>query len=194
MASARAFDAAATTAKGDASSLRSVATAAVAGTVAAFAFRSLPFGPGALIASFVAGVLVVIAAIDLERRVIPNRIVLPATAIVLVARIASSPGRTLEWTAAAVLAAVVLLLPRLRNPAAMGMGDVKLAMLIGVALGWSAFLALAIGFACVLPAAVVLVARRGLRARKTPIPLGPFLAAGALFVLFASNVTGSPTG
>jgi prepilin signal peptidase PulO-like enzyme (type II secretory pathway) len=194
LASARAINVAPATAKGYAPSLRSVVVAAVAGTVAAFAFRSLPFGPSALIASFAAAVLVVVAATDLELRLIPNRIVLPATAILLVARIASSPGRTLEWTAAAVLAAVVLLLPRLRNPAAMGMGDVKLAMLIGVALGWSVFLALAVAFASVLPVAVVLVARRGLAARKTPIPFGPFLAAGALFVLFASNVTGSPTG
>jgi leader peptidase (prepilin peptidase)/N-methyltransferase len=182
------------TSKGDAPSLRAVAVAAVAGTVAAFAFRSLPFGPSALIASFAAAVLVVVAATDLERRIIPNRIVLPATAILLVARIAVSPGRTLEWTAAAVLAAVVLLLPRLRNPAAMGMGDVKLALLIGVALGWSVFLALAIGFACIVPVAVFLIARRGLAARTTPIPLGPFLALGALFVLFTPYLTGSPTG
>jgi leader peptidase (prepilin peptidase)/N-methyltransferase len=165
--------------------------APVAFVVAAVAFASFPFGPTAFIAGFLAGVLVVVAQTDLERRIIPNRIVLPATAIVLVARIAFFPGRTLEWTAAALLAGAVMFLPRIHNPAAMGMGDVKLAMLIGAALGWSAFVALPVAFACVVPVGLFLVARKGLAARKTPLPFGPFLALGGLVVVFIPYLTGS---
>ncbi len=163
-----------------------------AGTVAALAFRSLPYGPTAAIAGFLAGVLVVIAATDIERRIIPNQIVLPAIAIVLIARIAFFPARTLEWTAAALLAAAVLMLPRLRNPAAMGMGDVKLAMLIGAALGWGAFVALAVAFLSSLPVAAVLLVRRGRAAREAALPFGPFLAVGALLVVFTPYLTGTP--
>jgi leader peptidase (prepilin peptidase)/N-methyltransferase len=170
------------------------AVAPVAAGVAGLAFVSLPFGPTAFIAAFLSGVLVVVAAIDLERRIIPNRIVLPAMAVMLIARVAFSPGRTLEWFAATLIAGAVLLLPRIANPAAMGMGDVKLAMLIGAALGWGVLVALPVAFACVLPVALFVVASRGAAARKTPLPFGPFMALGALFVVFIPYVFGSTAG
>jgi leader peptidase (prepilin peptidase) / N-methyltransferase len=155
-----------------------------AGAAAARAFAALPAGMTALVGAFLAAVLVVLAAIDLERRIIPNRIVLPALAIVLVARMSASPGRTGEWIGAAGLAIVVLMLPRLIDPAAIGMGDVKLAALIGAALGWTGLIALAVGFASTLPVAGYVIAKRGIAARKTALPLGPFLAFGALILMF----------
>jgi prepilin signal peptidase PulO-like enzyme (type II secretory pathway) len=179
-------------AAGGASLRHPAAVAPLTVAVAAAAFAAFPLGPSAFIAGFLAAVLVVVAAIDIERRIIPNRIVMPATAIVLVVRLAFFPGRALEWAGAAVLAGLLLLLPRLRNAAAMGMGDVKLAILIGAALGWGAFVALPVAFACIVPAAVFVVARGGLAARKAPLPFGPFLALGALFVLFIPYLTGSP--
>ena len=69
-------------------------TALVAIAVAAIAFASYPTGARSALAAFFAAVLVVLSAIDLERRIIPNRIVLPATVIVLIAHIAITPGRT----------------------------------------------------------------------------------------------------
>lgn len=146
----------------------------------------------AVVGAFLAAVLVVLAAIDIERRIIPNRIVLPATAIVLVARISESPTRAGEWLGAALLAGALLALPRLRNPAAIGMGDVKLAALIGAALGWGAFVALAIGFVATIPVAAFLVVQRGPAARKIPLPLAPFLALGALIVMFIPYGAGLP--
>jgi len=135
-------------------------------------------------------VLVAIAAIDIQRRIIPNRIVLPATAIVLVARIISLPHRAPEFVLAAVAAAVVLMLPNLFNRSAMGMGDVKLCLLLGAALGWAAFTAILVAFLAAGPFAALTLIRGGRSARKASIPLGPFLAFGALAILLIPRLVG----
>jgi leader peptidase (prepilin peptidase)/N-methyltransferase len=171
------------------SSSRAQAVAVVA--LSALAFAVLPLDR-AIVAAFVAGVLVVVSAIDLERRVIPNRIVLPAAAAVLVAQIALFPGQALEWTLAPLLAALFLIGPRLINRASIGMGDVKLALLLGAALGWGVFSALIVAFLCTFPVALVTLMRGGAQARKTTIALGPFLSLGALVILFAPHISGLP--
>jgi leader peptidase (prepilin peptidase)/N-methyltransferase len=140
-------------------------------------------GEGAVAACF-AVVLVVLAAIDLERRIIPNRIVVPAAMLILIAQIALNPDRALEWTAAALGAALFLFLPLLVYPNGMGMGDVKLALLLGVGLGWAIVPALVVGLLAAFVVALVVLARGGLAARKTALPFGPFLALGALVALF----------
>jgi len=136
------------------------------------------------IEAFVAVVLVVISAIDIERRVIPNRIVLPATAIVLALQVALFPEDTVEWIVAAVGAAGFLLVVLLAYPPGMGMGDVKLALLLGASLGWLVGAALLLGFVAAAVAGLGLMARYGLRARKRTMPFGPFLALGAIVALF----------
>jgi leader peptidase (prepilin peptidase)/N-methyltransferase len=137
-----------------------------------------------LVLAFFAAVLVVLALIDLRTRRLPNRIVLPATALVLTAQIALAPDRALEWTLASAGAFTFLLVAALINPAGMGMGDVKLALLLGAALGWAVAPALFIGLSAAALAGVVLIVRGGWAARKTAIPLGPFLAAGGIAALF----------
>ncbi len=143
-----------------------------------------------LIAAFMAVVLVVLGATDLERRIIPNRIVLPATAIVLVARIAVSPGRSLEWVLSALGAAVVLFLPNLINSSAIGMGDVKLGLFLGAGLGVAVVGALIVGFLSIFPVALWTLIRKGMAARKAALPLGPFLAFGGLVVLIVPALFG----
>ncbi len=128
--------------------------------------------------------LVVISAIDIERRVIPNRIVLPATAIVLALQVALFPEDTVEWIVAAAGAAGFLLVVLLAYPPGMGMGDVKLALLLGASLGWLVGAALLLGFVAAAVAGLGLMARYGLRARKRTMPFGPFLALGAIVALF----------
>lgn len=164
----------------------------------AAAFASLALishaGADALIAAFMAAVLIVVAATDIERRIIPNRIVLPASAILLLAQVALFPNRAQEWVLAGLLAAVVLAIPPLLGRRWMGMGDAKLALLIGVGLGWGVFGAVLIAFLCVFPVALLLLLLRGgLAARKTTIPFGPFLSLGALIVLFGPHLAGLPT-
>jgi prepilin signal peptidase PulO-like enzyme (type II secretory pathway) len=69
----------------------------------------------------------------------------------------------------------------------MGMGDVKLALLIGALLGKTTPVGMMLGLLLALAPSVVLLARRGVQARKVAIPFAPFLAAGAVIALFAGG-------
>ena len=141
---------------------------------------------GIIGAGFVA-VLVILAAIDIELRVIPNRIVLPAAAAVLMLQIAFFPDDALEWLAASLGAALFLLVPALVFPSGMGMGDVKLALLLGAMLGLDVIPAMLVGFLSLWPVAIYLIATQGWEARKEKVPLGPALAFGGILVLLLSG-------
>jgi leader peptidase (prepilin peptidase) / N-methyltransferase len=129
--------------------------------------------------------LVVISAIDIERRIVPNRIVLPATVVVLALQELWKPS--LEWPVAGLGAALFLFLAALAYPAGMGMGDVKLALLLGVAVGRSVPFALFFAMIAALVPSAVLFARHGMAARKMGIPFAPFLALGGVVALFFGN-------
>ena len=130
-------------------------------------------------------VLVAISRVDLERRIIPNRIVVPAWIAVLLAHLAIHPGHWLEWLVASFGAGIFFLVVALVNPGGLGMGDVKLALLLGAALGLDVVPALAIGSFAAALWGVVLLVRHGAAARKQAMPLGPFLAFGAVLMLLA---------
>ena len=157
--------------------------------VVALAFAILPLDR-AVVAALTGATLVVLSATDLERGTIPNRIVLPAAVIVLAAQIALFPDRAAEWVLAAILSAFVLMLPQLMGRSWMGMGDVKLGLLLGAALGWAVIGAVLLAFVCVFPVALLVLLRGGIAARKTTIPFGPFLALGALIILFGPQLAG----
>jgi leader peptidase (prepilin peptidase)/N-methyltransferase len=126
---------------------------------------------------------VALSFIDVRTRRLPNRIVLPAAAAVLAAHVAIAPDRALEWVVAALGAFGLLLVAALAYPGGLGMGDVKLALLLGAALGWAVGAALVIGFAAAGLVGVLMIARSGWSARRAALPLGPFLALGALAAL-----------
>lgn len=149
----------------------------IAGCVLAFGLTA-----EALVASFVCAVLVAISAIDFEHHIIPNRIVVPAAALVLVANTALHPSP--RWALGALGAAGFLFAAALAYPAGMGMGDVKLALLMGAALGKTVGVALMAGMLAAMVPSLVLMARHGTKARKMKIPFGPFLAIGAVVALF----------
>jgi leader peptidase (prepilin peptidase)/N-methyltransferase len=136
----------------------------------------------AAIAAFFCAVLVAVSAIDLEHRIIPNRIVLPATVVVLVANTARDLSP--EWAIAALAGSGFLLAAALVYPAGMGMGDVKLALLMGAALGRTVSAALMVGMLAAMVPSLVLFAKHGSKARKMGIPFGPFLAIGSVVALF----------
>ena len=142
------------------------------------------------IPGFMAVVLVVIGATDLERRIIPNRVVLPSTAVVLLARIAVTPSHAPEYVLAALGAGLAFLIPNLISTSLMGMGDVKLAVFLGAGLGLSVVGAVTVAFASVFPFAVGTLLRGGLAARKSTLPFGPFLAFGALVILIVPRLVG----
>jgi len=129
--------------------------------------------------------LVVVTATDLERRIVPNRVVLPAAAAVLALQTVSHPSP--EWAIGAAGAAGFLFLAALAYPGGMGMGDVKLALLIGALLGATTPVGIMLGLLLALIPSVVLLARHGTGARKFGIPFAPFLAAGAVVALFAGE-------
>ena len=139
----------------------------------------------ALVAAFFCAVLVAVSATDLEHRIIPNRIVVPAAAVVLAAQTALHPSP--EWALGALGAAGFLFVAALVYPAGMGMGDVKLALVMGAMLGRTVTVALMVGMVAALVPSLVLFARHGARARKMGIPLGPFLALGSVVALFAGH-------
>ena len=139
----------------------------------------------ALAAAIFCIALVAVSATDLEARVVPNTIVLPAAAIVLALQLARDPS--IEWPVAGFGAALFLFLAALAYPRGMGMGDVKLALLLGVGVGWRVPLALFAGMVFAIVPSIVLFARHGSAARKMGIPFAPFLALGALLALFAGG-------
>ena len=128
-------------------------------------------------------VLVVISRHDIERRIIPNRIVVPAWLGVLLAHLALHPEHWIEWLTASFGAGLFFLVVALVYPAGLGMGDVKLALFLGAAIGWTVVTALLLGTLAAGLVAAVMLLKEGSAARKRAIPLGPFLAAGAIVVL-----------
>ncbi len=138
----------------------------------------------ALVAAYFCAVLVALSAIDVERRILPNAIVLPSFVLVLSAQIALHPDQTHEWVLGALGASLFLFAALLAYPKGMGMGDVKLALLLGAMLGKLVGVGLMLGMLAAMVLAVVLMARHGAAARKMAIPFGPFLAFGAIVALF----------
>jgi leader peptidase (prepilin peptidase)/N-methyltransferase len=134
------------------------------------------------VAAVFCAVLVAVTATDLTHRIIPNRIVLPAAVVILAAQTALDLSP--QWTLGALGASGFLFLAVLAYPAGMGMGDVKLALVMGAALGKAVPVALMLGMLSALVPAVILLARHGSAARKMGIPFGPFLALGSVIALF----------
>jgi leader peptidase (prepilin peptidase) / N-methyltransferase len=136
-----------------------------------------------LLASCVVAVLAVLSWYDLRRRIIPNRIVLPAWVGVLGAQSALHPDDWQQWLIASGATAGAFLVAALFYPAGLGMGDVKLVGLIGAALGYAVLTGLFVGTMLAAVFAAGLLLREGTAARKATLPYGPFLAAGAVAAL-----------
>jgi leader peptidase (prepilin peptidase) / N-methyltransferase len=164
-----------------------LSVAFASGALAAGCFARFGISGHAVVGAIFAVALVLLTAIDLDRRLLPNVIVLPTLAVVLILQIAFYPDRTLEWVLAALAAAVFFIIPMLVYPAGMGMGDVKLAALLGAALGKAVAAAIFAGLLAAGAVALVVLAREGFGARKKAIAFGPFLAFGGLLVLFLSG-------
>ena len=139
----------------------------------------------ALIAAVASVVLTVLAAIDIEHRILPNRIILPATVVVLALQLIFFPGDALQWLLAGLAAAAFLAAPLIFRRDAMGMGDIKLAVLLGTIVGWDVFGAIVVGCFAIVPIALWMRVRQG-SIKGATLPFGPFLAFGTLVILFTS--------
>lgn len=154
--------------------------AAVAAAILALVVLGL--GSRGVVAACFLGALGALAVIDFQTHLLPNRIVVPAAALVLALQLALFPGDAVEWIAAALGCFVVLLLIALAKPGGIGMGDAKLGLLLGAGLGADVTMALVLGCLALWPFAVYLLLRDGADARKAVLPLGPALALGAAVI------------
>jgi prepilin signal peptidase PulO-like enzyme (type II secretory pathway) len=136
----------------------------------------------ALVGAAGCAVVVAVSVTDLERRIIPNRIVLPALGAAIVVQTARDPS--VEWAVSAVAAGGVFLVLALIHPAGLGMGDVKLAAFLGGWLGKSVVVGLFAGSVLSLVPALGVLLLRGSAGRKVGLPFAPFLAAGGVIALF----------
>jgi leader peptidase (prepilin peptidase)/N-methyltransferase len=128
--------------------------------------------------------LVLLTAVDLRHRLLPNLIVLPAAGVVAVIVAVSNPGDFVGHAVAGAIFAGVLLVAVLVFPPGLGMGDVKLALLIGVALGARTGAAALVTALASFAVAVVMLVLEGRAALRRSIAFGPLLAAGGLVAYF----------
>jgi leader peptidase (prepilin peptidase) / N-methyltransferase len=132
--------------------------------------------------------VVPVALIDLEYRIIPNRITATGALLAIAIGLALDPAGEPERLLAGLAAGGFLLAAALAYPGGMGMGDVKLAAALGLCLGSAVAPALLIALVAGVSAGVVVIARKGTHeGRKTAVPFGPFLALGALVAIFVGS-------
>jgi leader peptidase (prepilin peptidase)/N-methyltransferase len=124
-------------------------------------------------------VLIAVTFIDLEHKIVPNKIMGPAAIYGLVTAVAFRTDMLPELLIAGAGAFVFFLVAALIHPKGMGMGDVKLAGVMGLYLGKLVIPALFIAFLVGAVVGVVLVMRHGMRSRKVGVPFAPFMALGA---------------
>jgi leader peptidase (prepilin peptidase)/N-methyltransferase len=131
-------------------------------------------------------VLVPVALIDFDRRIIPNKLMLPAAVGAIAVGLLFAPQQLPEQLIAGAAAGAFLLLFAVAYPKGMGMGDVKLAAVLGLYLGRSVAVALLSGVLVGTVVGAVVMARVGVnQGRKTSVPFGPFLAIGGIVGLLA---------
>ncbi|HVY96018.1 MAG TPA: prepilin peptidase [Solirubrobacterales bacterium] len=131
--------------------------------------------------------LVAVTLTDLERRIIPNAILLvAAVAALAIAAIGDAGGLPIRLLAGAG-AGGVLFLAALAYPKGMGLGDVKLAATMGLFLGRNVIPALFVALLAGSLVGLAMIARDGAGARKRAIPFGPFLALGGIVGLLAGD-------
>ena len=132
--------------------------------------------------------LVAITRIDLEHRIIPNRILAALAIVALGLTAAFEPSELPVRLIAAAAGGGLLLIVALVYPAGMGMGDPKLVAVMGLVLGPALAPALFIAFLSGTIVGLVIIARRGVaEGRRTQVPFGPFLAFGGIVGLFAGE-------
>lgn len=131
--------------------------------------------------------LLAVTLTDLDRRVIPNKVLIVAMAAGIAVAAVGDPSSLPERALAAAAAGGGLFLVALAYPRGMGLGDVKLAAVMGFYLGRNVAPALLVALLAGSAVGLVLIARHGAQARKQAIPFGPFLALGGVVALLAGD-------
>jgi leader peptidase (prepilin peptidase)/N-methyltransferase len=129
--------------------------------------------------------LIALAGIDLDHKLLPNKIVYPLAAWGVVAVLIADRDDVVEHLVAGAGAFLFLFAAVLAYPRGMGMGDVKLAGAMGIYLGASVIPALLIAFLAGSVVGIAIIAREGAEARKKAVPFGIFLALGGIVAVLA---------
>jgi leader peptidase (prepilin peptidase)/N-methyltransferase len=138
----------------------------------------------ALLGAVFCPVLVLLAAIDIRHRLLPNAIVYPSILAVGLILAATDASNFLEHLYAALALGGFLFVFAAVFPSGLGMGDAKVGFLLGLALGWQTLSAMLVAFFGLFIAALWVLSRQGISARKQAIPFGPFLALGGIAAFF----------
>jgi leader peptidase (prepilin peptidase)/N-methyltransferase len=154
-------------------------------TAALFAAVTIKIGFQARLAPalLLTALVVPASVIDLRHRIIPNAINFPGAVAVYMTAVIAEPHRWAELLIGGVAAALFLGIAWLIYPAGMGLGDVKMTLMIGLALGRYAGVALFAAFAISLLPSIAVLVLKGPRGRKVSFPFGPFLAFGAMVAI-----------
>jgi leader peptidase (prepilin peptidase)/N-methyltransferase len=131
--------------------------------------------------------LATVTLTDLERRIIPNKVLIAGAVLCLAIAVPTDPGGLPERAIATAAAGGLLFLVALAYPKGMGLGDVKLTATMGLFLGSAVAPAILVALLAGSLCGLFLIARHGARARKMAIPFGPFLALGGLVGLLLGN-------
>jgi leader peptidase (prepilin peptidase)/N-methyltransferase len=131
--------------------------------------------------------LAAITLTDLERRIIPDKILLTGAILCVAIAVPTDLGGMPERLAAAVVSGGLLFLVVLAYPKGMGLGDVKLTATMGLFLGWAVAPAVLVALFAGSFVGLAMIARHGAAARKMAIPFGPFLALGGVVGLLVGN-------
>jgi leader peptidase (prepilin peptidase) / N-methyltransferase len=132
-------------------------------------------------------VLMAVTLTDLERRIVPNKILIVGAVLAVAIAAVSDPGSLPERGIAAVAAGGLLFLAALAYPRGMGLGDVKLAATMGLFLGRNVAPAIFVALLSGAAVGLAMIALEGSSARKRAIPFAPFLALGGVVGLLAGD-------
>lgn len=161
-----------------------VAVAVMAAALVVACFAAFGLHGRALVGAVLCPSLVLLAAIDLKHRLLPNTIILPASLAIGLILAASAPGDVLSHLEAGLALGGFFFIFGTVFAGSFGMGDAKLGFLLGLALGAKTLGASLIAFAGLFLAALYVLASRGASARKDSVPFGPFLALGGILAYF----------
>jgi leader peptidase (prepilin peptidase) / N-methyltransferase len=160
------------------------ATLAVGVALVVGSFVRYGAGTHAVVGAILGPVLVLLSAIDRRHRILPDIIVGPAAAVIAVVVAVGEWHHVGAHLAAGAIAGGILFVLAIVNPRGMGMGDAKLAFLIGIALASRTIAAMVYTSGVLIVLALGLVILRGRSGLKATIPFGPLLALGALIAYF----------
>lgn len=161
-----------------------IGVATASAVFVALSFIDFGLSGRALVGALLCPLLVLLAAIDFRHHLLPNDIVLPGALLIALVVAAVDPSGFFEHLWAGLALGLFLFVFATISRTGLGMGDAKLGLLLGLALGSRTLAAMMVAFLGLFVAALWILATQGISARKKAIPFGPFIALGGILAFF----------